>query len=120
MSIDDIRSKKIDYISALEKLGDSTKLYRIILVGFRCKYADAYEVLTVLNQEQKYEEACILSHSLKGVCGSLGATCLEEISRNLEDAYRNERDVPQSLLEELKEEVQLVLYDINHILSCID
>ncbi len=120
MSNHDINSKKVDYRSALDKLGDSTKLYRIILVGFRCEYADAYEELMALNEERKYEQACILSHSLKGVCGSLGATHLEEISRCLEDAYRHENEIPGALFTDLKEEIQLVLCDINHILGCMD
>lgn len=120
MSIHNVKSEKVDYKSALEKLGDSTKLYRIILVGFRSKYANAYEELTALNKEKKYDEACILSHSLKGVCGSLGATHLEEISRLLENAYRHEKDIPDTLFMDLKEEIQLVLCDIHHILRCMD
>lgn len=117
---DNINSKNIDYESALENLGNSIKLYRILLVGFKNKYADAYDTLVALGKEKNYNDARILSHSLKGVCGSLGAIKLEGISRGLEYSYTNNDKEHIDLLEEFKEEVQLVLYDINHILDCID
>lgn len=115
-----VNTDNIDYKSALSKLGDSIKLYKIILVGFKSRYADAYDVLMELDREKNYNEARILSHSLKGVCGNLGANNLEIISRKLEFSYINNDNDYIQLLDEFKHEISLVLNDINIILDCID
>jgi HPt (histidine-containing phosphotransfer) domain-containing protein len=115
-----INAENIDYESALGKLGNSIKLYKIILVGFKNKYANAYDELVTLGIENNYTEAKILSHSLKGVCGNLGANNLEIISRELEYSYLNEDNKHLQLLDDFKQEVHVVLEDINSILECIN
>ncbi|QUH29663.1 Hpt domain-containing protein [Vallitalea guaymasensis] len=120
MCIININAENIDYESALGKLGNSIKLYKIILVGFKNKYANAYDDLVTLGIENNYTEAKILSHSLKGVCGNLGANNLEIISRELEYSYLNEDNKHLQLLDAFKQEVHVVLEDINSILECID
>lgn len=120
MCIININAENIDYESALGKLGNSIKLYKIILVGFKNKYANAYDELVTLGIENNYTEAKILSHSLKGVCGNLGANNLEIISRELEYSYLNEDNKHLQLLDDFKQEVHVVLEDINSILECID
>jgi len=115
-----INAENIDYESALGKLGNSIKLYKIILVGFKNKYANAYDDLVTLGIENNYTEAKILSHSLKGVCGNLGANNLEIISRELEYSYLNEDNKHLQLLDDFKQEVHVVLEDINSILECIN
>ncbi|MCT4686173.1 Hpt domain-containing protein [Vallitalea sp.] len=120
MCIININAENIDYESALGKLGNSIKLYKIILVGFKNKYANAYDELVTLGIENNYTEAKILSHSLKGVCGNLGANNLEIISRELEYSYLNEDNKHLQLLDDFKQEVHVVLEDINSILECIN
>ncbi|GMQ62047.1 Hpt domain-containing protein [Vallitalea maricola] len=120
MCIININAENIDYESALGKLGNSIKLYKIILIGFKNKYANAYDDLVTLGIENNYTEAKILSHSLKGVCGNLGANNLEIISRELEYSYLNEDNKHLQLLDDFKQEVHVVLEDINSILECID
>lgn len=120
MCIININAENIDYESALGKLGNSIKLYKIILVGFKNKYANAYDDLVTLGIENNYTEAKILSHSLKGVCGNLGANNLEIISRELEYSYLNEDNKHLQLLDDFKQEVHVVLEDINSILECIN
>lgn len=119
MCIINVNTNNIDYKSALSKLDNSIKLYKIILLGFKNKYADAYDILFELSNEENYEEARILSHSLKGVCGNLGANNLEIICRKLEFSYVNNDKVYVELLEDFKFEIELVLDDINSILKCI-
>ncbi|GMQ56144.1 hypothetical protein AN1V17_05370 [Vallitalea sediminicola] len=120
MCIINVNAENIDYTSALGKLGNSIKLYKIILVGFKNKYADAYDDLVTLGRENNYTEARILSHSLKGVCGNLGANNLEIISRKLEYSYLDKDDEHLQFLDDFRQEMDLVLKDINIILDCIN
>ncbi|MCT4544906.1 MAG: Hpt domain-containing protein [Vallitalea sp.] len=115
-----ITTSHIDYNSAMEKLAASLKLYKIILVGFKDKYSNAYEVLISLSKDNRYNDSRILVHSIKGVCGNLGAFRLQDLAKSLEKSYKNKDNIHIQLLEEFSIELKLVIEDINRLLECIN
>jgi HPt (histidine-containing phosphotransfer) domain-containing protein len=80
----------IDEKSALALLGNSEKLYVKLVTSFYGKYKDIEGDFEELVDQNDYEEARRLAHSIKGLCGNLGAHELQEISKELEYAFKDQ------------------------------
>lgn len=84
-----LESKVFDIEKALHQVGDSPRLYRIVLNGFYTKHPLADEKIKQMVDEGKFEEAALLAHTLKGLTGNLGASKLRECCIELEKTYKN-------------------------------
>lgn len=112
--------KHIDPDIALEKLGGSYKLLRILLVGFVVKHAKVDEEIQTLSMMNQYEEAQRIAHSIKGLSGNLGAEKLKEKSYVLEKVYENNPSEYERPLEAFKNELHLVTEEVKSMLKLME
>lgn len=74
---------------AIENLGGSTELYLKHLGKFQKNYAASGDTLKGYIQSDRLDDAKILSHSIKGLAGTLGLTALAEAAKALEESIDN-------------------------------
>ncbi len=79
--------ENIDIKQALSKLGDSEKLFNILIVGFLIKHAKIDNDILVLEKKGDLVEAARLAHSIKGLSMNMCSDCLYEKARALEEEY---------------------------------
>jgi len=106
----------IDTRTGLSRVVNNSKLYRNILVKFRDSQADAPEQIkqALANGDRKTAER--LAHTLKGVCGNVGADQIQEAARVLEAAIKAGQDDTDTELAAVRRElapVVAVLADID-------
>ncbi len=107
----------IDVNVALEQLGGSEKLYKTVVKGFYERYSDVDRHIETLLLAVDLEEARRLAHSMKGLCGNLGAFKLRQRALDLELAIKNNEPNIQAYLHCFSEELALVVSDVIHILE---
>jgi len=73
---------------ALKNLGGSVSLYRTLVQGFRDKYSQIDIEIKENLYNHDIKQARRQAHSLKGLCGNLGATELQRISKDLEEIIK--------------------------------
>ncbi|HEC20532.1 MAG TPA: response regulator [Gammaproteobacteria bacterium] len=78
----------IDMIDGLDRLRGNWSAYRRILLSFADKQADAADRLEQFIEQDDWEEAARLAHTLKGSSGNLGAKHLYTASAALEQSCR--------------------------------
>lgn len=76
----------IDPNKGLKNLRDNKNLYLKLLNDFYWDHAGDMEAMVELMKTKDYETATRLAHTLKGIAGTIGASKLESISRDLEMA----------------------------------
>lgn len=80
----------IDVERGLARLQGNHKLYRRVLEKFQRHQADAYERLRAAIEEGDIDEALRITHSLKGVVGSVSAPDLSQAVSKLDNELRSE------------------------------
>ncbi len=111
-SLEDGTPQVPDYTAALNRLGGDIALYQLIVAGFTEEQQSVMEQLRQALTDSQRETARRAAHTLKGLAGSLGATPLQEASRALENALREEGSDPTELtarLAALEAELRSVL-----------
>ena len=101
---------------ALEQLGGSIKLYGTVVKGFWEKYSHVDQMIQDLIDQGSMEEARRLAHSIKGLCGNLGATKLRERALELEMAIRDNLDTVTPM-KAFAQSLSLTKQDIKAILE---
>lgn len=103
---------------ALENLGGSIRLYKIILDGFEERYGVIDLEIRMLSGVNKLEEAERLAHTIKGLSGNLGAFQLREYANALENCYKK-RDLTseEGCLSDFRLELKKVIVEINQLLE---
>jgi HPt (histidine-containing phosphotransfer) domain-containing protein len=79
----------INVEAGLQRLLGNKKTYRRILVKFREEFQHAAQTVKDLVSEEKYGEAQILVHSLKGAGANVGAEGLQRAASALEKHYKD-------------------------------
>jgi len=82
------RLPDFDVASAVQALGGSVPLYRQVLRRFATDQAGSAAHLRVFRQEARFVDALRLTHTLKGLAGSIGAGALREAAIRYEAALR--------------------------------
>ena len=78
----------LDFEDGLQRCANNIELYRKVLYTFCTEYLDfADKIKTALNKKN-IEEAILLSHSIKGVTGNIGAKGLYKLSTRLNDSIK--------------------------------
>jgi HPt (histidine-containing phosphotransfer) domain-containing protein len=78
----------IDVEAGLQRLLGNKKTYRRILMKFREEFQYAAQTVKDLLSEEKYREAQILVHSMKGAGANVGAEALQKAASELEKHYK--------------------------------
>lgn len=79
----------IHVAAGLKRLLGNKKSYRRILLRFRQDFENAADTLLDLVNGEKYEEAEILAHSIKGAGGNVGAEALQAAAAAVEEALKD-------------------------------
>lgn len=79
----------IQVAAGLKRLLGNKKSYRRILLRFRQDFENAADTLRNLVNGEKYEEAEILAHSIKGAGGNVGAEALQAAAAAVEQAFKD-------------------------------
>ena len=106
----------IDVESALSRLGGNQKLYRKLLTKFHSihKY-DIAEIKKAVDQDD-YKTAEIITHTLKGAAGNLGAKAVYLASSNLENELKSfEQEQLKPLIDHLEQVMVQVIDTIASI-----
>ncbi len=96
----DCRSMRPDAgkAQAIENLGGSVALYEKHLARFKKNYAQAYASMQEYLDGNHKKEARQFAHSIKGLAGMLGLTCLARSAEVLEGALgRGAEDLSKEL-----------------------
>ena len=80
----------INVMAGLKRLLGNKKSYRRILLKFRQDFENAAESIKNLVIEEKYDEAEILAHSIKGAGANIGAEGLQSTAAALEMWFKGE------------------------------
>ena len=103
----------IDFEKALSGMGGDSSLLNETLQNFIDFYADAGERIETAVSEQRYHDAGILAHTLKGLGATFAAEELKRTASSIEEALRHE--VPERLdeqLVDLKEAIERMVAEI--------
>jgi HPt (histidine-containing phosphotransfer) domain-containing protein len=79
----------IHVAAGLKRLLGNKKSYRRILLRFRQDFENAADTLRDLVNGEKYEEAEILAHSIKGAGGNVGAEALQVAAAAVEQTFKD-------------------------------
>ncbi len=110
--------KHLDVDKALENLGGSIRLYKIILDGFEERYGQIDQDITRLSKLGQFDDAERLSHTIKGLSGNLGAHQLREEAYILEKVYKNRTFTNEvEHLAAFGTELKKVILEINYLLE---
>ena len=107
----------IDIELALDQLGGSDKLYKTVVTGFYERYKEVNRTIENHMKNGEVEEARRLAHSIKGLCGNLGAMKLKEKAMDLEMAIKTNVSNQQGYLHAFAEELASVVEDVTMILE---
>ena len=102
--------------TALNRLNQNTSLYLRLLDVFQRNQSNTAEKMQELLAEENLVEAARLTHTLKGIAGSLGAKGLETASRTAEAQLREGNVVPDSMAA-LEKELKQVLQAVADLLA---
>lgn len=108
--------QSIDIDLALEQLGGSMKLYKTVVKGFNVRYSHVDQTIEQHLNRADLDEARRIAHSIKGLCGNLGALKLREKALDLEQAIKEESEDISKCLQAFSEELVCVNRDIRNIL----
>lgn len=108
--------RHINAEKALEKLGGSYKLLKILLIGFIVKHSRIDEEIQILTSKNHYNEAQRIAHSIKGLSGNLCAEKLQEFSYILEKAYEEHPSDHGKAFDDFQVELHMVIDEIKNIL----
>jgi PAS domain S-box-containing protein len=78
----------IDMEAGLKRVLGNRKTYRKVLVRFYEDLIDADKIIKTLVSEEKYNEAQILVHTIKGTGANLGAEALQGVAGTLEKWFK--------------------------------
>jgi CheY-like chemotaxis protein/HPt (histidine-containing phosphotransfer) domain-containing protein len=96
--------------SAIERLGSNQQLYERLLVLFGETHRNGVAGIRVALQQQNMELALRLTHTIKGVAGTIGADRLAGLAKQLENTLKEQDAARYSVcLQELEDEMTLVL-----------
>jgi PAS domain S-box-containing protein len=104
----------IDVKTGLAHAGGKQRFYKSLLSKFKRDFSDFSSRIQNAINEGETESALVLTHTIKGVSGNIGAQDLERIASDLESAIRNEKEeIVDSLVNKFETTLSIVLTSIN-------
>ena len=98
----------------LKRLLGNKASYRRILLRFGREFENAADTLRDLVNREKYEEAEILAHSIKGAGGNVGAEALQAAAATLEKGFKDgEKGLPEAAFVHFSKELGRVMTALN-------
>lgn len=107
----------LDINTALANIGGKTELYLKLLNIFLVNHTQDVSKISESIVQQDYKQACMQTHSLKGVCSNIGAMEVAKICQVIERKTKAEETVVQQELNLLEESFSQTLTSIEQILK---
>lgn len=111
----------IDIPLALVSVGNKRNLFVNVLRTFNSRYKDAASYIRKKLAENNIGAAKDLSHSLKGLSGTIGVTTLFEITKSLDVALKEHENKFRSdifhIIDKLESELELVTADVSTLIT---
>ena len=108
----------INVEAGLKRLLGNVVTYRRILMQFSKDFQNAAESLETLFSEEKYDEAKILAHTIKGAGGNIGAESLQMAAAAIEDLFKEGGTVlPKREYDEFSKEMNRVLTALSSLVE---
>ncbi len=113
---------QLDYALALNRMGGNQSLYYNLVKGFCEEQADFIPKLTEAIENADYPSIRILSHTIKGLLGSIGATTLQDISSEIEKYAKEQKDLDKitDLIQLHKDSYQELIIKLKAAINDID
>jgi CheY-like chemotaxis protein len=106
----------INVDAGLKRLLGNKKTYRRILLKFHEDFQDAADTIKGVVSEEKYDEAGILAHSLKGAGGNIGAEELQGAAEALEMWFKDgKKGLPEPEYAQFSGELSRVLASLSSL-----
>ncbi len=106
----------IDSKAGLARIGGNRELYGNLLAKFRRDFSSSPEEIARMLEEGRHYDAQRIAHTLKGVAGNIGAKSVQEaagaVEKTLAALEEKGRNFPESLLENLRREMDSALRDL--------
>ncbi|HHJ81141.1 MAG TPA: sensor histidine kinase, partial [Candidatus Tenderia electrophaga] len=100
----------LDVTDGLQRLNGNWPAYKRILLSFRDKHSSTAKRLQQLIQQNEFDKAAGLAHTLKGSGGNLGAKQLYDTAAAMEKACRQgDVDAAKAAFDELHKRLQLLI-----------
>ena len=107
----------IDFEKALSGMGGDSSLLNETLQDFIDFYADAGERIETAVSEQRYHDAGILAHTLKGLGATFAAEELKRTATSMEQVLQHEApDQLDEPLTDIKAAIDRMIVEIQHFL----
>jgi CheY-like chemotaxis protein len=106
-----------DIDRALRRVDGNVVLLRRLLVGFFDEYSNSPAQFDRLMQEQRYDEAAAMLHSIKGLAGHLGADSLSHAAAALEKDIHavSNSDLYRSFIVQLQQAVDAIANSLTQL-----
>ncbi|MBF0398891.1 MAG: response regulator, partial [Desulfobacterales bacterium] len=106
--------KGLNMKAALSRLGGKQEFYFKLLEGFYKNHSNATDEIRKAMENDDYELAERIAHTMKGVAGNIGADDLQEAAFNILEAFRNKKiDDINILIDIFDKNLQIVVLSIS-------
>ncbi|WED20541.1 transporter substrate-binding domain-containing protein [Vibrio sp. JC009] len=113
--------KQIKTESGLRRVNGKSDLYLSLLIDFYHEHYDDARLIRQAVQDQNLDLARRLSHTIKGVAGSIGAEALQKSAQQLELALKNRTgEAYDDLLPDFARSLQKVMDELSEIAPASD
>jgi len=112
--------KEIDISQVMNRLLNNETLFVKLLRMFIQTYPHHLEMIMELINTNKLEEAEVIVHTLKGLCGNIGATGLHEQLEKMDSLLKNGVSPPLEFIQDVYEEFTALLDSIASFLNHLE
>jgi signal transduction histidine kinase/CheY-like chemotaxis protein/membrane-bound lytic murein transglycosylase MltF/ABC-type uncharacterized transport system substrate-binding protein/HPt (histidine-containing phosphotransfer) domain-containing protein len=105
-------NKTLDTKEAISRMIGRTDLYKNFLESFLQDRINDFTILERYILETKFDDAINLAHTLKGVCGTMGAMKLSNLFAKIERSLKFNQKVDKNLIDETQNELKLVIKEV--------
>ena len=101
----------------VERSTEEQNLHHMLQLNFVKSNRDTYDRYVEALQQEKYPEARLIIHSLKGNAGQIQEYTLQNIAKQLEEMTTNREDISKEQLVQLKHELERVLESLKPLMK---
>ncbi len=111
-----LQPKGFDVDKALKLCGNDITAYEKILVGFLTDYTDKASQIGEYIQNQQFEQLITIAHNLSAAAGSIGASELQKLAKEIDQDYQKSSIVEPNKAEQLAIRLEQAIASIAQVL----
>lgn len=117
VNIESVNIEGLDIKEGIQRVGGKPSSYIKFLSKFIDNQKDVVQSIKNAESGYKFEDATRISHTLKGICGTIGASNLQKLALSLETEFKKadsrDSDAVSKVLDELNTKLEQLFLDIN-------